>query len=69
MLTDIETPQRPASKDSAAKQHFYRFHAPHLHLHSVFGDDRFALKAEAFARFIETLTLEVHDAVVKSSPA
>lgn len=34
--------------------HFFRFHRPHLHLHSVFGDDWFALKAEAFARFFGT---------------
>ncbi|MGZ3744046.1 MAG: DUF1003 domain-containing protein [Pseudobdellovibrionaceae bacterium] len=32
----------------------FRFHFPHLHLHSVFGDDWFALKAEAFARFFGT---------------
>ena len=32
----------------------FRFHTPHLHLHSVFGDDWFALKAEAFARFFGT---------------
>lgn len=31
-----------------------RFHRPHQHLHSVFGDDWFALKAEAFARFFGT---------------
>ena len=35
-------------------QSFFRFHAPHLHLSSVFGDDWFALKAEAFARFFGT---------------
>ena len=34
--------------------HLYRFHRPHLHLGSVFGDDWFALKAEAFARFFGT---------------
>jgi uncharacterized membrane protein len=34
--------------------HFFRFHRPHMHLHSVFGDDWFALKAEAFARFFGT---------------
>ena len=34
--------------------HFFRFHKPHIHLHSVFGDDWFALKAEAFARFFGT---------------
>jgi uncharacterized membrane protein len=33
---------------------FFRFHARHLHLGSLFGDDWFALKAEAFARFFGT---------------
>lgn len=31
-----------------------RFHLPHAHLASPFGDDWFALKAEAFARFFGT---------------
>jgi uncharacterized membrane protein len=35
-------------------QNFYRFHRPHLHLGTVFGDDWFAMKAEAFARFFGT---------------
>ncbi len=35
-------------------KHYYRFHLPHVHLNSVFGDDWFALKAEAFARFFGT---------------
>jgi uncharacterized membrane protein len=39
---------------AAAQQQFYRFHLRHLHLASVFGDDWFALKAEAFARFFGT---------------
>jgi len=34
--------------------HHLRFHQPHLHLASVFGNDWFALKAEAFARFFGT---------------
>jgi uncharacterized membrane protein len=38
----------------AAQQQFYRFHLRHVHLASVFGDDWFALKAEAFARFFGT---------------
>jgi uncharacterized membrane protein len=42
-----------AASDPKA-QHFYRFHRPHLHLGTVFGDDWFALKAEAFARFFGT---------------
>jgi len=34
--------------------HYFRFHVPHRHLSSVFGNDWFALKAEAFARFFGT---------------
>lgn len=33
---------------------YYRFHKPHAHTLSTFGDDWFALKAEAFARFFGT---------------
>ncbi len=33
---------------------YFRFHIPHVHLSSVFGDDWFSLKAEAFARFFGT---------------
>ena len=42
-----------ASSDPTS-QSFYRFHRPHLHLGSVFGDDWFAIKAETFARFFGT---------------
>jgi uncharacterized membrane protein len=45
-------------------QQFYRFHVPHLHLASVFGDDWFALKAEAFARFFGTPVFLVAQTVV-----
>ncbi|MBC7457276.1 MAG: DUF1003 domain-containing protein [Bdellovibrionaceae bacterium] len=38
----------------SGKDSFFRFHWPHLHLNSVFGNDWFALKAEAFARFFGT---------------
>ena len=31
--------------------HYFRFHLPHVHLGSVFGDDWFSLKAEAFRSF------------------
>jgi uncharacterized membrane protein len=41
---------RPATRHNG----FYRFHLPYAHLASVFGDDWFALKAEAFARFFGT---------------
>jgi uncharacterized membrane protein len=33
---------------------YFRFHLPHTHLAPVFGNDWFALKAEAFARFFGT---------------
>ncbi len=36
------------------KGSFFRYHLPHIHLNSVFGDDWFALKAESFARFFGT---------------
>ena len=54
MAMDIETTQSQTNKRAAAERGIYRFHAPHLHLQSVFGDDWFALKAEAFARFFGT---------------
>jgi uncharacterized membrane protein len=37
---------------------------PHLHLNSVFGDDWFALKAEAFARFFGTPVFLVVQSIV-----
>jgi len=36
------------------ERHFFRFHLPFAPMFSVFGDDWFALKAEAFARFFGT---------------
>jgi uncharacterized membrane protein len=36
-----------------------RFHLPHSHLESAFGNDWFSLKAEAFARFFGTPTFLV----------
>ena len=41
-----------------------RFHVPHLHLHSLFGGDWFALKAEAFARFFGTPVFLVGQTVI-----
>ena len=46
------------------EQHFYRFHLPHVHLTSVFGDDWFALKAESFARFFGTPTFLILQTVI-----
>jgi len=44
---------------------YNRFHKPHLHLNSVYGDDWFARKAEVFARFFGTpVFLVVQTAIV-----
>ena len=43
---------------------FFRFHLPHVHLSSAFGNDWFALKAEAFARFFGTPFFLVSQTVV-----
>ena len=52
MLPIIEVAAKPSA--SAGQGDHYRFHLPHLHLGSVFGDDWFARKAENFARFFGT---------------
>ncbi len=44
----------PSPVASAEKQPHFRFHQKHAHLAPVFGNDWFALKAEAFARFFGT---------------
>lgn len=55
------------STGKEAIPHAYRFHQPHLHLATVFGDDWFALKAEAFARFFGTPLFLVAQTVVVSA--
>ena len=60
----IEATQNSTGINSAAARHIYRFHVPHLHLQSVFGDDWFALKAEAFARFFGTPSFLIAQTVV-----
>src|SRR5437879_304586 len=44
------------SPGTPAEHHHFRFHEPHRHLASVFGDNWFGAKAEAFARFFGTPT-------------
>ena len=53
-----------ASETSAASRHHFRFHAPHAHLMSVFGDNWFGSKAEAFARFFGTPAFLVGQTVI-----
>ncbi len=45
---------KPVNVAATPNNHYFRFHAPHIHLGSVFGDDWFALRAESFARFFGT---------------
>lgn len=49
---------------AAVRHHHFRFHAPHAHLSSVFGDNWFGAKAEAFARFFGTPTFLVGQSMV-----
>lgn len=49
----MPTPSAVPPLEPSAR-HYFRFHAPHLHLGSVFGDDWFSRKAEGFARFFGT---------------
>lgn len=59
--------ERQTGKTADARkedQDFYRFHRPHLHLSSVYGDDWFSLKAEAFARFFGTPVFLIAQTVV-----
>lgn len=44
--------------------HHLRFHAPHLHLTSVFGSDWFGQRAEVFARFFGTPTFLIAQTVI-----
>ena len=48
----------------ADRKSHLRYLAPHLHLAPVFGNDWFALKAEAFARFFGTPTFLVGQTVI-----
>jgi uncharacterized membrane protein len=50
----VETSSAPPSDAPKTENHHLRFHLPHVHLSSVFGNDRFALRAEQFARFFGT---------------
>lgn len=47
----------PQKSDATTSPHdvdHLRFHRPHMHLATTFGNDQFSLKAEAFARFFGT---------------
>ena len=60
-MTDLPNAAPAAAKNN---KHFHRFHLPHAHLLPVFGNDWFALKAEAFARFFGTPTFLIGQTIV-----
>jgi len=53
-----------AGETPEVSRHYFRFHAPHAHLASVFGDDWFGSRAEGFARFFGTPTFLIAQTVV-----
>jgi uncharacterized membrane protein len=55
-MNDKSLDPDPGADSEPGPQNHYRFHTPHVHLSSVFGDNWFALKAESFARFFGTPT-------------
>lgn len=60
-------PSSPPAQEIGADLFHVRFHLRNIHLDRVFGNDWFALKAEAFARFFGTpLFLVAQTAVVAS---
>jgi uncharacterized membrane protein len=63
MSTSSE-PTPPAAAVSARAPHYFRFHLPHVHLGSTFGDGWFARKAEAFARFFGTPVFLVLQSII-----
>jgi uncharacterized membrane protein len=63
MTSEQDRADEPTTGTTGYK-HFFRFHLPHSHLHSLYGDDWFALKAEAFARFFGTPVFLVGQTIV-----
>jgi uncharacterized membrane protein len=50
--------------DLKASDHYFRFHAPHAHISSVFGTDWFGTRAEQFARFFGTPTFLIAQTLI-----
>ena len=63
-MTVDDNATKAVDSSEGRMHHFYRFHLPHLHLGSVFGDDWFAVKAEKFARFFGTPLFLIAQTVV-----
>ncbi|MFT3990139.1 MAG: DUF1003 domain-containing protein [Luteolibacter sp.] len=52
------------NKPPTPTRHHSRFLLPHAHLNALFGNDWFALKAEAFARFFGTPTFLITQTLI-----
>jgi uncharacterized membrane protein len=52
------------SETPATARHHLRFHEPHAHLSSAFGDDWFGVRAERFARFFGTPTFLIGQTIL-----
>jgi uncharacterized membrane protein len=63
-MATIVDPATGSDLKSKISAPFFRFHLPHVHTMSVFGDDWFALKAEAFARFFGTPLFLVSQTII-----
>ncbi|CAE6824656.1 DUF1003 domain-containing protein [Paraburkholderia haematera] len=63
-MSDANHKHAPHHEPNGNANHHYRFHMPHVHLNSVFGDDWFALKAESFARFFGTPTFLIAQTLI-----
>src|SRR2546421_778195 len=59
-------PTSTATDATIEHRHHFRFHAPHRHLASAFGNDWFGVKAETFARFFGTPTFLIAQSVIVS---
>jgi len=64
MKTQISTSNSVPKSSKKPNQNYFRFHRPHIHLSSIYGDDWFALKAEAFARFFGTSVFLVSQTII-----
>lgn len=49
---------------TVGNRHHLRYHLPHAHLFTAFGDNWFGVKAEAFARFFGTPTFLIAQTVI-----
>lgn len=57
-------PNISSNASASGDNSHYRFHLPHVRLHSLFGDDWFARKAESFARLFGTPVFLIAQTVV-----